>query len=75
MKEIVYRTIVRLGICAYVMGSIQYYEKDVAEVQSAERKAARFCIKIISRQLTHIIKELGRDSLESRRKKARLNLN
>ena len=60
-----------------VMGSIHpYYKKDIVKVESVQRKAARFCIQNYQQtaSVTDMIKELGWDSLESRSKKARLNL-
>lgn len=76
VKEIAYRTIVRPKL-EYASASWDpYYKKDIVKVESVQRKAARFCTQNYQQtaSVTDMIKELGWDSLESRRKKARLNL-
>ena len=53
-----------------------HYKKDIATLERVQRKAARFCSKNYSptASVTDMIKDLEWESLEIRRKKARLAL-
>ena len=77
VKEIAYQTIVRPKLEYACASWDPYYKKDIVKVESVQRKAARFQCTPNYQQtasVTDMIKELGWDSLESRSKKARLNL-
>ena len=53
-----------------------YYKKDKATLERVQRRAARFCTQNSQQtaSVTDMLKELNRDTLETRRKKARLTL-
>ena len=53
-----------------------HYEKDISTLERVERKAARFCLQTFNKtaSVTTMLSDLKWDTLETRRKKNRLNL-
>ena len=76
IKESAYKTLVR-PILEYASSSWDPYRKgDILLIESIQRKAARFCMNDYKQlsSVSQMIKELEWDSLENRRRIARLQL-
>jgi hypothetical protein len=76
IKETAYKTLVR-PILEYASSSWDPFRKgDVISIEAVQRRAARFCMNDYGQQssVTKMTKELGWNSLEVRRRDARLQL-
>ena len=76
VKETLYKSIVRPKLEHASEIWDPYYQKDTHVVEMIQRKAARFCMSNYRREssVTELIETLGWDSLQLRRKQARLSL-
>ena len=76
VKETAYKTLVR-PIVEYASTAWgPYLDSHINQLEAVQRKAARFCVGDYRQKssVTNMIKELGWDSLETRRQKARLTM-
>lgn len=76
IKETTYKTIVRPKLEYACESWDPYYKKDIATLERIQRKAARFCTQNYQQtaSVTHMLGELGWETLQARRKKARLTM-
>ena len=76
MRETAYTAFVRPKLVYACTTWDPYYKKDKASLERVQRKAARFCTQDYQQaaSVTDMLKELNWDTLETRRKKARLTL-
>ena len=74
MRETAYTALVRPKLVYACTTWDPYYKKDKASLERVQRKAARFCTQDYQQaaSVTDMLKELNWDTLETRRKKARL---
>ena len=74
VKETAYTALVRPKLEYSCAAWDPHLKKDAVVIERVQRKAARFCSQNYSRyaSVTEMIKDLGWDTLEMRRKKARL---